>query len=71
VLQLRTEKVVKEEEMGEIRRFWKRAPITPFCIDKPSKPTGRRLQPFSLDLCSSWDRLPGVNYAASSRKRGL
>lgn len=70
VLQLRTDKVVKDVEMGEImgKRLWRRAPIAPFCMNKPAKPTGRRLHPFSLDLRSSQDQLPGMNYAASSRK---
>ena len=70
MLQLRIDKVVKEEEMGETmgKRLWRKALITPFCMDKPAKPTGRQLHPFSLDLCSHWDQLPEMNCAATSRK---
>lgn len=70
MLQLRIEKVVKEEEVEETmgKRLWRRVPIAPFCMDKPAKPTGRWLHLFSLDLCSSWHQLPGMNSAGSSRK---
>lgn len=70
VLQLRTDKVDKDDEMGETmgKRLWRRAPITPFCMNKPAKPAVRQLHPFSLDLCSRQDQLPGINYAAISRK---
>lgn len=67
MLQLWIDKVVKTVEMGETKRPWRRAPITPFCTDKTVKPTDRQLHSFSLDLCSSWDQLPGMNYAANSR----
>lgn len=64
-------KVVQERERGETMgiRLWRRASITPPCTVQAAGHTGRRLYPFSIDLCSSWDRLPGYQLCCWLKER--
>lgn len=64
-------KVVQERERGETMgiRLWRRASITPPRMVKAAGHTGRRLYPFSIDLCSSWDRLPGYQLCCWLKER--